>query len=172
MLKRMALLHASRGVPMMLWQYGHQLQSIIYLHVLCSFSSHNSLTYHNYYRWVLLKPDFLGAWKSVRLKHYPAYPITIISLIIQRNLATKIWAKQESSLTAVQLKRDPPVYILLSISLLWLYYWLKIALWEAAVFFKRTEVRAKKSSGKFNCLLIFKSKLPRKIDIENHHKAN
>ena len=27
--------------------------------------------------------------KSVRLKHYPAYPIIITSLIIQRNLATK-----------------------------------------------------------------------------------
>ena len=38
-----------------------------------------------------------------------AYPIIIISLIIQRNLATKIWAKQESSLTTVQLKQDPPV---------------------------------------------------------------
>ena len=61
------------------------------------------------YRWVPLKPDFLGAWKSVRLKHYPAYPIIIISLNIQRNLATKIWAKQESGLTAVRLKRDPPV---------------------------------------------------------------
>ena len=63
----------------------------------------------SYYRWVLLKPDFLGAWKSVRLKHYPAYPIIIISLILQRNLATKIRAKQESGLTAVRLKWDPPV---------------------------------------------------------------
>ena len=63
------------------------------------------------YRWVPLKPDFLGEWKSVRLKHYPAYPIIMISLIIQRNLATKIWAKWESSLTAVWLKWDPPVYI-------------------------------------------------------------
>ena len=27
--------------------------------------------------------------KSVRLKHYPAYPIIIISLIMQRNLAQK-----------------------------------------------------------------------------------
>ena len=62
----------------------------------------------NIYRWVPLKPDFLGAWKSVRLKHYPAYPV--ISLIMQRNLATKIWAKWESGLTAVRLKRDPPVY--------------------------------------------------------------
>ena len=44
------------------------------------------------------------------LKHYLAYPITIISLIIQRNLVTKIWAKQESGLTAVRLKWDPPVY--------------------------------------------------------------
>ena len=61
-----------------------------------------------YYRWVPLKADFLGAWKSVRLKHYPAYPIIIISLIMQRNLATKIQAKWESSLTAVWLKRDPP----------------------------------------------------------------
>ena len=60
------------------------------------------------YRWVPLKPDFFGAWKSVRLKHYPAYPIIIISLIIQRNLATKIRAKQEC-LTAVRLKQDPPV---------------------------------------------------------------
>ena len=51
----------------------------------------------------------MGAWKSVWLKHYPAYPVIIISLIIQRNLATKIQAKQESSLTAVQLKWNPPV---------------------------------------------------------------
>ena len=61
------------------------------------------------YRWVLLKPHFLGAWKSVQLKHYPAYPIIVISLIMQRNLATKIWAKWESGLTAVWLKQDPPV---------------------------------------------------------------
>ena len=61
------------------------------------------------YRWVPLKLDFLGAWKSVRLKHYPAYPIIIISLNIQRNLATKIWAKRESGLTAVWLKQDPTV---------------------------------------------------------------
>ena len=53
----------------------------------------------------------MGAWKSVQLKHYPAYPIIVISLIIQRNLATKIWAKWESSLTAVWLKQDPPVPI-------------------------------------------------------------
>ena len=59
------------------------------------------------YRWVPLKPDFLGAWKSVWLKHYPAYPVIIISLIIQRNLATKIRAKRESGLTAVRLKWDP-----------------------------------------------------------------
>ena len=62
------------------------------------------------YRWVLLKPDFLGAWKSVQLKHYLAYPIIIISLIIQRNLATKIRVKWESGLTAVRLKQDPPVH--------------------------------------------------------------
>ena len=53
----------------------------------------------------------MGAWKSVQLKHYLAYPIIIISLIIQRNLATKIRAKWESGLTAVWLKRDPPVYM-------------------------------------------------------------
>ena len=63
----------------------------------------------SWYRWVPLKPDFLGAWKSVRLKHYLAYPIIIISLITQRNLAIKIRAKQESGLTAVCLKWDPPV---------------------------------------------------------------
>ena len=65
---------------------------------------------HACIRWVPLKLDFLGAWKSVRLKHYLAYPIIIISIIIQRNLATKIQAKQESGLTAVWLKQDPPVY--------------------------------------------------------------
>ena len=65
---------------------------------------------HPKYRWVPLKPDFLGAWKSVQLKHYPAYPIIIISLITQRNVATKIRAKWESGLTAVRLKWDPSVY--------------------------------------------------------------
>ena len=77
------------------------------------------------YRWVPLKPDFLGAWKSVRLKHYPAYPIIIISLIIQRNLATKIRAKREFGLTTVWLKRDPPVYILyvcVSVCVTYLWY--------------------------------------------------
>ena len=64
------------------------------------------------YRWIPLKADFLGAWKSVWLKHYPVYPIIIISLIIQRNLAKKIRAKWESGLTAVRLKRDPPVLLL------------------------------------------------------------
>ena len=62
----------------------------------------------NQYRWVPLKQDFLGAWKSFQLKHYLAYPIIIISLIIQRNLATKIQAKQESGLTTVWLKQDWP----------------------------------------------------------------
>ena len=61
------------------------------------------------YRWVPLKLDFLGAWKSVRLKHYLAYPIIIISLIIEKNLAAKIWAKWEYGLTTVWLKWDPPV---------------------------------------------------------------
>ena len=51
-----------------------------------------------------------GSMKSVWLKHYLAYPIIIISLIIQRNLATKIQAKQESGLTAVWFKWDPPVF--------------------------------------------------------------
>ena len=41
------------------------------------------------YRWVPLKLDFLGAWKSVWLKHNLAYPIILISLIIQGNLAKK-----------------------------------------------------------------------------------
>ena len=39
------------------------------------------LCYHNkimlWYRWVPLKPDFLGAWKSVRLKHNLAYPVDV-----------------------------------------------------------------------------------------------
>ena len=69
------------------------------------------------YRWVPLKLDFLGAWKSVWLKHYLSYPIIIISLIKQRNLATKIWAKWESGLTTVWIKRDPPVLEILAISL-------------------------------------------------------
>ena len=68
---------------------------------------------YGYYRWVPLKVDFLGAGKSVQLKHYLAYPIIIISLITQRNLAKKIWAKWESGLTAVWLKQDPPVSQLL-----------------------------------------------------------
>ena len=41
------------------------------------------------YRWVPLKPDFLGAWKSVWLKHNLAYPIIIISLIIQGTFGKK-----------------------------------------------------------------------------------
>ena len=69
----------------------------------------STITTKQIYRWVPLKLDFLGAWKSVRLKHYLAYHIIIISLIIQRNLATKIQAKLESSLSTVRLKQDPPV---------------------------------------------------------------
>ena len=61
------------------------------------------------YRWVLLKPDFLGACKSVWLKCNVAYPIIIKSLIIQGCFGKKIWAKWESGLTTVQLKWDPPV---------------------------------------------------------------
>ena len=41
--------------------------------------------------------------------HYLAYPIIIISLIIQRNLETKIQAKWKSGLTTEWLKQDPPV---------------------------------------------------------------
>ena len=48
-------------------------------------------------------------WIFESMKICPAYPIIIISLIIQRNLAQKIWAKREPGLTAVRLKRDPPV---------------------------------------------------------------
>ena len=47
--------------------------------------------------------------KICLLKHYVAYQIIIISLIIHRNLATKTWAKWESGLTAVWLKWNPPV---------------------------------------------------------------
>ena len=36
---------------------------------------------------------------------------------MQKNLAKKIRAKRESGLTAVRLKRDPPVYISLNSSL-------------------------------------------------------
>ena len=85
------------------------MPSKIYENVLVVDTEYLATRNMQLYRWVPLKPDFLGAWKSVRLKHYPAYPIIINSLIIQRNLATKIWAKQESSLTAVWLKQDPPV---------------------------------------------------------------
>ena len=45
--------------------------------------------------------------------HYPAYPVIIVSLIIQKNLATKIQAMRESGLTAVRLKWDPPVNIVM-----------------------------------------------------------
>ena len=72
------------------------------------------------YRWVPLKLDFLGAWKSVWLKHYLVYPIIIISLIIQRNLVTKIRAKWESGLTAVRLKWVPPVISIENAHLKWL----------------------------------------------------
>ena len=78
-----------------------------------------AITKYMNYRWVLLKPDFLGAWKSVRLKHYLAYPVIIVSLIIQKNLATKIWAMRESGLTTVRLKQDPPVCCPFDASHLW-----------------------------------------------------
>ena len=42
----------------------------------------------------------------------------MISLIMQRNLATKIWAMWESGLTAVWLKRDPPVMLFNDLHLL------------------------------------------------------
>ena len=44
-----------------------------------------------------------------------AYLIIITNLIIQGNLAKKIQAKQESGLTAVWLKGDPPVQMLVKI---------------------------------------------------------
>ena len=37
------------------------------------------------YRWVPLKPDFLGAWKSVWLKSNAAYPV-IFSLVYMEKL--------------------------------------------------------------------------------------
>ena len=61
------------------------------------------------YRWVLLKPDFLGAWKSVRLISNLAYLHWIIQENGKQILEKKIWAKRESGLTAVRLKWDPPV---------------------------------------------------------------
>ena len=79
-----------------------------YLELIWSYAKALNLVNYTNYRWVPLKPDFLGAGKSAWLKHYLAYPI-IISLIIQRNLATKIWAKWESGLTTEWLKWDPPV---------------------------------------------------------------
>ena len=70
-----------------------------YLHVMFDhFQEHNLRLkpikyefYWNdiYYKWVPLKPDFLRAWKSVWLKCNLAYPIIIISLIIQGYLAKK-----------------------------------------------------------------------------------
>ena len=60
-----------------------------------------------------LSPDFWEHEKLSRLKHYLAYQIIIKSLIIQRNLAEKIWAKWESSLTAVWLKWDLPVTVII-----------------------------------------------------------
>ena len=83
----------------------------IKIHVLCCYLCRHKKLVADEYRWVPLKPDFLGAWKSVWLKHYLAYPIIIISLIRQRNLAEKIRAKWESGLTAVRLKWDPPVLV-------------------------------------------------------------
>ena len=54
----------------------------------------------------MLKPDRFSCSQKIRLKQDPP----VISLIIQRNLVTKIRAKQESGLTTVRLKWDPPVY--------------------------------------------------------------
>ena len=52
------------------------------IHEIFSLSvSHSNLSaqykVNHKYRWVPLKPDFLGAWKSVWLKHNLAYPIII-----------------------------------------------------------------------------------------------
>ena len=63
------------------------------------------------HRWVPLKPDFLGACKSV-----PAYQLSGLSVLIcikliklyKNEIIQKIRAKRESGLTAVRLKRDPP----------------------------------------------------------------
>ena len=67
-----------------------------------------SCSFHRY-RWVPLKSDFLGAWKSVLVQALSSLSNNYNKFNYQRNLATKIRAKQESSLTAVQLKQDPPV---------------------------------------------------------------
>ena len=64
------------------------------------------------YRWVLLKPDFLGALKSVQCKSNLSYPV-IFSLVYMEKLPLqKIQLNQESSLTDVWLKQDPPVCVL------------------------------------------------------------
>ena len=64
------------------------------------------------YRWVLLKPDFFGSMQIC-----PAYQLSGLSVLIcikliklyKNEIIQKIRAKQESGLTAVRLKRDPPV---------------------------------------------------------------
>ena len=61
------------------------------------------------YRWVPLKPDILGAWKSVCLISNPAYQYWFTLNDTYIYILAKIWAKQESGLTAVWLKQDPPV---------------------------------------------------------------
>ena len=65
--------------------------------------------------WVPLSRIFWEHEKSVRLKHYPAYYIKLYRKKETKFLEKKIWAKQESSLTAVQLKRDPPVLIVMKV---------------------------------------------------------
>ena len=111
----------------------------IYVDIWCQHICKNTSAFHLsvhecIYRWVPLRPDFLGAWKSVRLKHYSACPIIIINLIIQRNLATKIRAKRESSLTGVWLKWDPPVYM----SLLQIDWELPKPCWQSSASTKRS----------------------------------
>ena len=62
------------------------------------------------YRWVPLKPDFLGAWKSVWLISILAYLHQIIQEKGKTKFWQKIWAKQESGLTTVWLKQDQTVF--------------------------------------------------------------
>ena len=65
------------------------------------------LSNNNWISQIMLKPDRFSCSQKIWLKWDPL----VISLIIQRNMATKIRAKRESSLTAVRLKRDPPVSV-------------------------------------------------------------
>ena len=54
--------------------------------------------------WIFWEHENLSGLSIIRL-----IQLLLISLIRQRNLAEKIQAKRESSLTTVRLKWDPPV---------------------------------------------------------------